>query len=92
MLIHQDALALTSHNAEQVLALYRALADFVSNVATISDETKADLQAIEAWLFLAIRTGLGEPDMTNEECMRLALGISEEEEDKIVKFEREGLN
>jgi hypothetical protein len=91
-LIHADALEMTQHNAAQVLALYQALAEFVGGIVTMSDEMKTDLHAVESWLFGAMRQGMNRPDMTDDECMRLALGVTEEEADNVVKFERGGLN
>jgi hypothetical protein len=92
MLIRENALETTAHNASHVLALYRALADFVASIVTVSEETKEEIKVVEGWLFPAMKQGMNRPDMTDEECMRLALGVVEEQADNVVKFERGGLN
>lgn len=49
-LVHADALEMTKHNAEQVLALYDALMEFSQSTPQVAPETEADLDALEGWI------------------------------------------
>jgi flagellar motor switch protein FliG len=53
-LVHADALEMTKHNAEQVLALYGAMMEFSQSTPQVAPETEADLDALEEWLTKAI--------------------------------------
>jgi hypothetical protein len=53
-LVHADALEMTKHNAEQVLALYGALMEFSQSTPQVAPETEDDLDALEGWLAKAI--------------------------------------
>lgn len=53
-LVHADALEMTKHNAEQVLALYGALMEFSQSTPQVAPETEADIDALEGWLTKAI--------------------------------------
>lgn len=53
-LVHADALEMTKHNAEQVLALYDALMQFAQSTPKVAPETEADLEALERWIEKAI--------------------------------------
>jgi hypothetical protein len=60
--IHAGALELTKHNADAVLALYRAMKEFIGNVPSPDDDLKADYDAVGKWLAFALRKGTGAPD------------------------------
>jgi hypothetical protein len=53
-LVHADALEMTKHNAEQVVALYDALMTFAQSTPKVAPETEADLKVLEAWIEKAI--------------------------------------
>jgi hypothetical protein len=93
-LIREDALEQTAANAVQVLALYRALAEFVSNLGKIDDDLAGDIRMVEQWLFAAMRAGTGDSSLTDEECLRMALAGLErlEEASNIVHLPKGGAN
>lgn len=53
-LVHADALEMTKHNAEQVVALYDALMQFTLTTPKVAPETEADLEALEGWIEKAL--------------------------------------
>jgi (p)ppGpp synthase/HD superfamily hydrolase len=57
-LVHADALEMTKHNAEQVLALYGAMMEFSQSTPQVAPETVADIEALEGWIERAMAESL----------------------------------
>jgi hypothetical protein len=73
-LIQEDALEQTPNNGLQVLIFYRALAEFVSGLGRIPEELADAIRLVEGWLFPMIRLGSGKHDLSDKECLEIALG------------------